>query len=314
MKIKIDMRETDLIGLMKENIANDKVFKELSAGGTVELVVENLPLGDIILTDASGEKDLVVIERKSLTDLMASIKDGRYEEQSYRLNHLEEVPNHNIIYLVEGDFSASVDEFKPGFGKINTFSKYKKFNNTKNSRFSDTEKCMLYSAMFSVLFYKGFSVFRTSSLKDTAFFLCNTACKLVREEAAGLKRQYYTNVLNTNVENNLVEEEKDNVNLEEENKTTAVTSKSYSHVVKKVKKDNITPENIGEIMLCQIPGISAVTATAIMNKYKSIPLLLACMKENPECLKEVTYLNDKSQTRKLNKTVVENISKYLGGI
>ena len=40
--------------------------------------------------------------------------------------------------------------------------------------------------------------------------------------------------------------------------------------IKKVKKENITEDNIGEIMLCQIPGISSVTSLAIMEKFKTI--------------------------------------------
>jgi len=313
MKIKIDMRETELITLIKENMEKVKAFKELSASLSIELVIENLPLGDIILTDLTGEKDVIIMERKTLSDLSASIKDGRYEEQSFRLHHLEEVPNHNIIYLIEGGFSYSNANTNTvsGFGKI---SKYSKFTNSH----SDNDKCMLYSAMFSVLYYKGFSVFRTNSLKDTAFFICNTASKLFREEKTGLKKPFYS--MNS-VSSNEIKEKTENIDkddkpeeVEEETlfTTNINTVKSYSHVVKKVKKDNITPENIGEIMLCQIPGVSSVTAVAVMDKYKTIPQLISCMKENPDCLKDITYTNDKLQTRKLNKTVVENIGKYLG--
>ena len=43
------------------------------------------------------EKNLLIIERKSLADLESSIKDGRYENQSYRLDGLP-VINHNIYY------------------------------------------------------------------------------------------------------------------------------------------------------------------------------------------------------------------------
>ena len=57
-----------------------------------------MPLGDVIICNEEEEK--VVIERKSLTDLEASIKDGRYEEQSYRLNGLPH-HNHNIIYIID---------------------------------------------------------------------------------------------------------------------------------------------------------------------------------------------------------------------
>ena len=52
------------------------------------------------------------------------------------------------------------------------------------------------------------------------------------------------------------------------------SEKDYVSVVKKVKKENITPENIAEIMLCQIPGISSVTALAIMDKFKTLPNLI----------------------------------------
>ena len=38
------------------------------------------------------KEEKLVIERKSINDLLSSIKDGRYAEQSYRLNGL---PNHN---------------------------------------------------------------------------------------------------------------------------------------------------------------------------------------------------------------------------
>ena len=48
----------------------------------LEIVIDTLPLGDVILCENNTEK--LIIERKSLGDLASSIKDGRYEEQSYR--------------------------------------------------------------------------------------------------------------------------------------------------------------------------------------------------------------------------------------
>ena len=96
MNIKIDVREVALIKIINANLEMISNYKDL------KLVQEQLPLGDIIIND--GLNDLVIIERKSLSDLAASIKDGRYEEQSYRLNGLPH-HNHNIIYLIEGDFA-----------------------------------------------------------------------------------------------------------------------------------------------------------------------------------------------------------------
>ena len=42
-------------------------------------------LGDVIICDDDGSERMI-IERKTLNDLAASIKDGRYEEQGYRLS------------------------------------------------------------------------------------------------------------------------------------------------------------------------------------------------------------------------------------
>jgi hypothetical protein len=56
--------------------------------------------------------------------------------------------------------------------------------------------------------------------------------------------------------------------------TTSIVEKEYCSVIKKVKKENITPDNIGEIMLCQIPGISSTTAIAILKEFQTLPKLL----------------------------------------
>ena len=61
---------------------------------------------------------------------------------------------------------------------------------------------------------------------------------------------------------------------------------NYCNLVKKVKKDNITPGNIGEIILSQIPGVSSVTAIAIMSKFTSFYNLIESLQKNPGCLEK----------------------------
>ena len=56
-----------------------------------------LPLGDV--TVAIDDMQWI-IERKSLSDLLSSIKDGRYDEQSYRLQHTADP--RRVIYVIEG--------------------------------------------------------------------------------------------------------------------------------------------------------------------------------------------------------------------
>jgi hypothetical protein len=64
-------------------------------------------------------------------------------------------------------------------------------------------------------------------------------------------------------------------------------------------------------MLCQIPGISSLTASAIMNKFNTLSNLITQIKENDDCLKDISYTNSKNQTRKINKTCLVNIIKFL---
>jgi hypothetical protein len=84
----------------------------------------------------------------------------------------------------------------------------------------------------------------------------------------------------------------------------------YCSVVKKVKKENITPENIGEIFLCQIPGISSTTAIAVMNHYKTFSNLIDEVRTNPQNIENITYETN-GKTRKISKTCSQNIVHYL---
>jgi len=278
MIIKVDTREHDLLQHITLLTANIPVFKDIT------IKSETLPLGDIIICD--DKEDKLIIERKSVSDLLSSIKDGRYEEQSYRLNGLDH-HNHNIIYLIEGDVN-----------KVNHFKSDNK-----------VEKLTLYSAMLSLNYYKGFSMFRSFSLQETATIICNMAYKIGKDPT---KKGFYQN--STQVQPSIQLSDEQN---EENNAECAVevageqSEKDYVNVIKKVKKENITPDNIGEIMLCQIPGISTVTALAIMEKYKSLPNLIKELENNNECLKDITSTNSKGQTRKINKTSLTNIVKFL---
>jgi ERCC4-type nuclease len=273
MKIKIDHREHDLIQSCKYFLGIGPAYQG------IELEICNLPIGDIILCDDNGIEK-VIVERKSLSDLASSIKDGRYEEQSYRLNGISH-PNHNIMYIIEGEMN-----------KVNSFK-------------SRIDKSVLYSAIFSLNYYKGFSVLRSQNLEETAIMICHMTYKLKKGIIGNLKPYYDSFIPKTleTLENLETQEIIENTEIKEE--------KEYCHVVKRVKKDNITTDNIGEIMLCQIPGISSITAIAIMAQFKNLPKLICCLKENQQCLKDISYSNSKGQTRKISKPAIENIKKFL---
>jgi ERCC4-type nuclease len=282
MKIIIDERERDLydkcLSIIQENV---KVEFQLSK--------EVLPLGDIFIK-TPNDNSLILIERKSLSDLLASIKDGRYEEQSYRLIHSSGIPRHSIIYIIEGSLSQ-----------------------LRNS----TEKKIVYSSITSLNVFKGFTVLRTNNVSETAEYILNMANKLSRNILKNVF-PYYSQLQNfNNVNENIMNNDENNNIVDGEqpiitNQMTTIepTVADYCSVVKKVKKDNVTPENIGEIILCQIPSISAVTAISVMKRFSTFPNLMKELQTNIDCLDNITF-DTNGKTRKISKTCVENIKKYL---
>jgi ERCC4-type nuclease len=282
MNVKIDVREHDLIEQVKYFISIMPIYKNIN------VVIETLPLGDVILENAGSEK--LIIERKSIRDLGASIKDGRYNEQSYRLNGIE-MPNHNILYLIEGDIN-----------KINKFV-------------DKTDKITIHSAVFSLNYYKGFSVIRTMNIEETALFICNSANKLRKGESENKFPYYSTKLSKVSVDENTEGMSLSNGEGEcfaQPLSNVESDEKDYVGVVKKVKKENITPQNIDEIMLSQIPGVSSTTAIAIIKEFNSICNLIKQMEEKGvDCLKNISYTTTKNQNRKINKTSVANIAKFL---
>ena len=289
MKVVVDERETDLYDKL------DILMCSQTQAGCVDLSKEVLPIGDVLIQTNEG-KDVLIIERKTFADLLSSIKDGRYEEQSYRLLNSSGFPPHSVFYLLEGMFS----QLRTGL-----------------------ETKIIYSAMTSLQFFKGFSVHRAATTKESAEWILYMAEKIGREFAKGRIPYYLTNAYLGNLHKSTNGEDascpqnvlypfsnRQNANANEPVGATEPTSSNYCTVVKKVKKDNITPENIGEIILCQIPGISSVTAMSIMKEFKTFPHLIEELQRNPQCIENLT-IETNGKIRKINKSSLENIRKYL---
>jgi hypothetical protein len=100
--------------------------------------------------------------------------------------------------------------------------------------------------MVSLMYYKGFSVVRTMNVGETAEFILHFADKVTKESEEGATPAY------------------DGVSVGDD----TTTAQAYSEVAaKKEKRDYITRENIGQIMLSQVPGVSPKIAAAILAKY-----------------------------------------------
>ena len=149
---------------------------------------------------------------------------------------------------------------------------------------------MLRSAVSSLSYFKGFSILNSVNNIDSAEIVYSFFDKINREKT---RQQYYRNNGQLN--------DSTNENRDE------TSDLDYVSVVKNQKKQYITPENIMSIMLNQIPGISTNSSLAICSKFKNIESLINCIKNNPEELSEIYLTNN----RKISKTIIENLSKYL---
>ena len=166
--------------------------------------------------------------------------------------------------------------------------------------------------MFSINYFKGFSVMRSTNLDETAMIACNMVYKLVGGLKSG-KTAFYKTVDNSLNNQNNNTNDKDNNETKEDKDTDKkeVTEKDYCSVIKKVKKENITPDNIGEIMLCQIPGISSASALAILSQFKTLPNLIKSIQTDETCLNNICTTDPNGKFRKISKTAIATIIKFL---
>ena len=264
------------------------IDKDWTAYPHLTLTKQVLLLGDVVIQphqDPEGPPVVpyMILERKSLPDLLSSIKDGRYEEQSHRLTHASGIHPHNIGYVIEGVLTT----------------------------LSLKDRNLVYSTMTSLNHFKGYSVFRTTGVQDTADFLVCLAHKLQRNLEQGKVPKFPNATANATVPVPVTA-------TATVPASASVPDIPYCQVVKSVKKDNLTPDNIGEVILCQIPHINTVTAVAIMKQFRTIKALIDALCADPDCLNGF-YLTTtgtgtktgEEKRRKLSSLAVSNLLKFL---
>lgn len=246
IQIIVDIREREILEKMPLCLQN--------LGFEYTIISAPLEIGDIIVRD--DDQVYMIIERKTIADLLASLKDGRYCEQCLRLQTDERCGICQKIYLIEGNVNA----------------------------YNDATKQTIYSTIASLTLFKGFNNIRTLTVEETCNYVLMTTNKIAKSLKNG--KTFYGCAEGTS------------------------GTKVYTDVIKTCKKENVTAENISQIMLMQIPGISASTATHILDGFDSLYDLMCQLHDNPRVLENKTYiLNGKA--RKINKKCIENVSNYL---
>ena len=131
---------------------------------------------------------------------------------------------------------------------------------------------------------------RTDNCQETADMLFKIADKLHREMKSGRRKPYYSSEISDN---------------------SSTNSNEYIDTIKTQKKNFINKENIGKIMLMQIPGVSANFANIIMTEHPTMIDLICALQEDPNCLDYMTYKTSTGKVRKISKTCIENIKNFL---
>ena len=302
----IDNREGKLIELIKATPSFNIPYE-----------LKSLQLGDIIISFDKYPDKSIIIERKCVPDMLASIKDGRYKEQKIRLQAEKSQSSGNkiICYLIEG---SSQDVRYP------------------------SEKKVFHGSLVSSIFRDEIPLIRSMSLIETLdiiirmhdrmdkdindFFKPNAIpinipnpipTPISTEEADNANN----NEINTEI-NNAMQSGGDTINTNT-NTSTAINNSistndnTYLNSIKKCKKENLTPKLWNQISLTNIPGISTNIAIKITEIYPTIKQLFQAYNncdtdENRILLISKICLVDNGKTkRRIGEVVSKRILEYL---
>jgi crossover junction endonuclease MUS81 len=149
VRIIVDSRETQLISLLQSRDLDKYV-------NLISIETHQLDIGDIQIT---CDNKVWTLERKTVQDLMASVKDGRYKEQKMRLQS----SGHDCTYVIEGDDVLS-----------HKFERY---------------QSILSGAYLHTMYRDNMRIIFTKNINDTCTFILTLACKIVDKPDAFLQEK-----------------------------------------------------------------------------------------------------------------------------
>lgn len=301
-QLVIDNREKYIINYINDynntineadNDSKNKSNNKYKNKKIIKYEIKQLDIGDILIY--VNDDLFIVIERKTINDLISSIMDGRYREQKLRLKSLMDKHNRRlkIIYLIEGKLISK--------------------------RKSSIPNSTVWSTMCKLIMRDNFIVFRSKSIKESVNFIKTMSSKAVESYKAN---NYIKSINNKNMNG-----DNDNENNTEDGVNNIEDSKNlfsqYASSIRIKKKDNLTPGICFSRQLAQIPGVSARIALCIMNVYQSMSKLIIAYEEinkkteetdeaiiirmKKDMLKDIQL----TKTRKLGRKLSETIYKFI---
>lgn len=138
--LRIDNREHKLKTLLQDSLSNNN-----------NIIVENLECGDFIIEH--DRNVIMIFERKTINDLLASVKDGRYRIQKEKMLNCNE--HHKIMYIIEGSIKWNDD--------------------------NDVDKKSIISSIINTQIRDKILVVQTTDIQDTCHFLIQTFQRISKD-------------------------------------------------------------------------------------------------------------------------------------
>jgi len=222
LELIIDNRERQLISKLQEKCTFN---------------IEQLEIGDILFR--RNDETVLIIERKTINDLKASICDGRAREQKARLMG-SGISTDRIIYLIEGNLDQSL-----------------------NDKISGLPVSTILGSLINTQLRDNIKIYKTNSIEESAIFVCRLLDKLTKDidnyfktDVQSISASLYATTLKKNKKANLTPEvwfinQLSGIPQVTE-KIADVIVKKYSSVRNLISEYETTPEHLKEKLLADL--------------------------------------------------------------
>jgi len=302
----IDTREAKLIELIKSTSAST-----LKIPFNIPYQVENLQIGDIIIRHQIGENDSsktynIILERKCITDMIASIKDGRYKEQKIRLQS-EVAKNTDTKQTTQSTTQSIIAYILEG---------------SQNELRLPQDKTMLNGSIISSLFRDKIPIIRTYTLQETLDIIVRLHDRLSKDKndffpPKGESKGHITESILEDGNLDTPETIEDGNGIANGIADVNSNSNLYLQSIKKCKKDNINPKLWNQMCYMNIPGISSNIAIKISEVYPTIKSLFEAYEncstdlEKELLLSNIVLTETEKQKRRIGNVVSKRVYEFM---
>jgi crossover junction endonuclease MUS81 len=252
--------------------------------GLIELLPtankENLAVGDIIIRYHEYE---FILERKTIADLLSSIKDGRYKEQKIRLvSYMKEKMSHRrIAYILEGDVFAESSIF-----------------------YSESDKNTVLGFLVSSNMRDNIPIFHAKDRHSTKSILEKLTYRLMKDTKDFFPKAIQNGGGSASSASSEIQH-------------PPILDEPYTATIKMKKKENLNSSSWWLLSLTQIPGVSHSMAEMIIITYPTIESLISQYQNpdipltNKEMLLADIRISPSDTARKLGKVVSTRIYQFI---